>query len=77
MRASDVNCQVIFGLLGRWHDGDMTARDRDAYEQHLLFCPPCLRQNDKMRVALAALNNAFNAVPSNEMRRNLTEIIGK
>lgn len=77
MRASDVSCQVVFGLLGRWHDGDMAERDRDAYEQHLLFCPPCLRQNDKMRLALAALESVFSAVPDNETRRNLAEIARK
>lgn len=77
MRASDVNCQVIFGLLGRWRDGDMTARDRDAYEQHLIFCPPCLRQHEKMRLALAALNNALGALSNNDIRQNLAEIIRK
>ncbi len=46
MQASDVNCQVIFGLLSRWRDGDMTERDLDAYEQHLLFCP---RVCDRMK----------------------------
>ena len=74
MRASDVSCDVIFGLVGRWHDGDMAARDRDAYEQHLLFCPPCLRQNDKLRLALTALGQIARSEPDQEIQSRLRTI---
>jgi hypothetical protein len=75
MRASDVSCDVVFGLIGRWMDGEMTERDRDAYEQHLLFCPPCLAQNDKARLALAALREATTAAPGDDIRRRLAQLV--
>lgn len=71
MRASDVSCEVVFGLIGRWHDGDMNERDRDAYEQHLLFCPPCLQQNDKLRRALGALGRAVSGEPDRQIQARL------
>lgn len=58
MNAVDARCDVISGLLGRWHAGTLRAADRDAFEQHLLFCPPCLAQHDKARLAVAALVRA-------------------
>jgi len=63
VHAADVNCSVIMGLLGRWHDGEMDEQDRDAYEQHLLFCPPCLLQNDKARRVLGALARVGDELP--------------
>jgi hypothetical protein len=54
--ASDVSCQVVLGLLGLWHDGALDDHDREVYEQHLLFCPPCLVHHDKFRRALKALS---------------------
>lgn len=75
MRASEVRCDVVFGLIGRWLDGEMTERDADAYEQHLLFCPPCLAQNDKARLGLAALGDALAAAPDDELRRRLARLV--
>jgi hypothetical protein len=73
MRASDVSCDLIAGLIGRWWDGGMDDRDRDAYEQHLLFCPPCMVQNDKARTALTALGRAtLEPVPADLHRELLT-----
>ena len=74
MQASNVSCDVIFGLLGRWHDGDMAEHDRDAYEQHLLFCPPCLQQNDKLRLALAALGQAARDEPDPQIHVRLRSL---
>jgi hypothetical protein len=58
VRASDVDCVVMHRLLGRWHDGRMEAEDGELYEQHLLLCPPCLVDNQRLRIALTALEAA-------------------
>jgi len=71
IRASDVSCDVIVGLIGRWLDGDMDDGDRDSYEQHLLFCPPCLVQTGKTRRALTALREIPAAVPGERLMRRL------
>lgn len=63
IRALDVNCEVIFSLLGRWWDGDLPEEDRDAFEQHLLFCPPCLDQCDKLRTVIDALRRESRVTP--------------
>jgi hypothetical protein len=76
VQASDVSCAVVVGLMGRWHDGDMDERDRDAYEQHLLFCPPCLQQNGKTRRVLAALARIAAEEPDGDLVHRLTRSLG-
>jgi hypothetical protein len=73
MRAVDARCDVLAGLVGSWHTGTMREVDRDAYEQHLLFCPPCLVQNDKARLAFAALPAAPNEPPPDDLVRRLAD----
>lgn len=75
MKAASISCNVIMELMGRWRDGDMDQFDRDAYEQHLLFCPPCLDQNNKARIALASLREAAVAAPPEELLRDITELV--
>ena len=50
-------CDVVSALIGRWHAGTMDDVDRSGFEQHLLCCPPCLQQNDKAALGLAALHS--------------------
>ena len=57
MSAVDARCSTVSGQVMRWHAGTLGVAERDVYEQHLLFCPPCLAQNDKARLALAALTD--------------------
>ncbi|WP_322760020.1 zf-HC2 domain-containing protein [Frankia sp. Cr2] len=65
MRARDVSCEVIFDLVGAWYDAELTDSDQNAFEQHLLFCPPCLAYSDRVRRSLAALTAAATvAVPA-------------
>jgi hypothetical protein len=45
----------------------MRDADRDAFEQHLLFCPPCMAQNDKAGLALAALTSAPTTPPPGDL----------
>lgn len=54
-------CDVVSGLIGRWHAGTLRDADRTDFEQHLLCCPPCLAQHDKATLALAALPHAAAA----------------
>jgi hypothetical protein len=66
-------CDVVSALIAKWHTGAMRPKDRDSYEQHLLFCPPCLIQNDKARLALAALSTAASQPPPADLVRQLTD----
>jgi anti-sigma factor RsiW len=43
-----MNCELN-NLLGRYHDGELSAGDRLRFEQHLGDCPPCARELEQMR----------------------------
>ncbi len=73
MRTVDVRCDVLSGLIGQWHAGTLRDADRDAYEQHLLFCPPCLVQNDKARLSFTALSAAATQPPPEGLVHRLTD----
>lgn len=64
---ADVSCRTVGNLLSRWYDGALNEVDTDQFEQHLLVCPPCQRQNDKLRLALAALPEVADARPAEEL----------
>ncbi len=72
-RALDISCDVVFDLVGAWYDGELTDNDQNAFEQHLLFCPPCLAYSDRARRSLAALTAAATAtVPAGLADRVVT-----
>jgi hypothetical protein len=75
VRAVDARCDALSTLVVRWHTGMMLERDHDAYEQHLLFCPPCLVQNDKARLSLAALPAGANEVPPEDLVARLERLV--
>lgn len=61
MNVSDVSCDAVVALMGRWRDGTLAERDRAAYEEHVLICPPCGVRHDCTRRALDALADAVYA----------------
>ncbi|HEV2371966.1 MAG TPA: zf-HC2 domain-containing protein [Streptosporangiaceae bacterium] len=74
-QAMGLSCQDVFGLVGRWHDGDMPGPERDSYEQHLLFCPPCLAQVGNVRTALIALREAATVMAGDGLHGRLRGLI--
>jgi hypothetical protein len=60
---ADISCRAVGGLLSRWYDGALAGVEADAYEQHLLICPPCLVQHDRLRDGLAAIPAVADAEP--------------
>ena len=58
MNAAEIDCATIARLRWPWLDGELGPADSDAYEQHLLFCPPCLTMTANARAALHALVGA-------------------
>jgi hypothetical protein len=71
VKAVHLTCQVLTGLRWQWFDHTLPEEDTEAYEEHLLFCPPCLVENDKARVALVALRDAAVPVPVESLVRRL------
>jgi hypothetical protein len=71
MSAAEVDCRVVQRLLGRWHDGELPADESEVFEEHLVLCPPCLVENQRLTVALAALERV--AGTRDEGRRTLPE----
>jgi Putative zinc-finger len=70
-------CDAVSGLIGRWHAGTLPDVDRSGFEQHLLCCPPCLRQHDKAALALAALPAASSPVPPTRFLDELRALLPK
>ncbi len=76
MSTLDISCEDIFDLVGAWHDRELSERDQNAFEQHLLICPPCLAYSDRVRRALAALEaTATVAVPEGLSGRVTTAVL--
>lgn len=73
MRVGDISCRAVGGLLSRWYDGALSEVESDAYEQHLLVCPPCLTQNDNLRAGLTALPAVADADPPADLISSLVE----
>ena len=73
MMAVELSCDTASRLVGSWRAGALATAERDAYEQHLLVCPPCLRQNDKASLASAALSKAADETPPDDLLVRLTE----
>jgi hypothetical protein len=67
MNVADVSCQTIGALMTRWYDHSLTEVESDAYEQHMLLCPPCLVQAGKLRTALTALPAAADSSAPEEL----------
>ena len=63
MNPATASCDVIVGLVGRWQAGELPADESTVYEQHLLFCPPCMTYAENYRTALSALPGIAGAAP--------------
>ena len=75
MSLANDRCDVVSALIGRWHAGTMNEADRSGFEQHLLCCPPCLRQNDKAALGLAALHEAATGSPPDGLVEDLRVLL--
>jgi len=70
MSALGLSCEVVFDLTGAWYDDELSENDQNAFEQHLLLCPPCLAYSDRLRRALGALAEATTvAMPAELVER--------
>jgi anti-sigma factor RsiW len=56
------SCSAIVPLISTWSDGDLDEADRDAFEQHLLLCPPCLARSEADRWARRSVLAAATAL---------------
>ncbi len=77
MTLANDRCDVVSALIGRWHAGTMRDADRSGFEQHLLCCPPCLQQNDKAALGLAALRGAATESPPGQLFEDLHVLLPK
>ena len=75
MKAVHLTCQVLAGLRWQWLAQALPEEDTEAYEEHLLFCPPCLVENDKARASLTALRHATEPVPAEPLVRRLVAAV--
>ena len=45
-----ITCRAAVELMTDYLEGALTARERARFEQHVRYCPPCLRILDQLRV---------------------------
>ncbi|MDF5752746.1 zf-HC2 domain-containing protein [Spongiactinospora sp. TRM90649] len=79
MRAVDMSCEVVAGLVVPWLGApggeEMSERELDAFEQHLLYCPPCMAYGRNARIALDALRAAGPGAVSRDLRESLAALV--
>lgn len=75
MNDIDSRCNVVSGLIGRWHLGRLREVDLEAFEQHLLYCPPCLVQHDKARAALGVLRSVPDSTAPPRLVEDLRSMV--
>ena len=68
MIESSLDCRTTLNLLGRWYDHDLPFDEAAAFEEHLVACPPCRVENQRLRVALRSLRAAAQAPEAEPVR---------
>ena len=47
--ADDLTCKELVELVTDYHEGALSARDRQRFEEHVVFCDGCASYLDSMR----------------------------
>lgn len=50
-----MNCKTFVELVTAYLEGPLSARDRDAFEEHLRLCPGCETYLDQFRTTISLL----------------------
>jgi anti-sigma factor RsiW len=54
MRLSeDLSCRELVELVTDYFDGALSERDRERFEEHVVFCPGCASHLEQMRTTIA------------------------
>lgn len=77
MRAVDVTCRAVTGLIEEWHGGALGEDEQELLEQHVLVCPPCLVHLDVHRRGLRALAGVATPAPPDVVDRVLGLLGGR
>jgi Putative zinc-finger len=47
--ADDLTCKELIELVTAYHEGALSTRDRQRFEEHVVFCAGCASYLDSMR----------------------------
>jgi predicted anti-sigma-YlaC factor YlaD len=50
-----MTCRAAVELMTDYLEGAVTGKERERFEQHLRYCPPCVRILDQMRATPAVV----------------------
>ena len=50
-----MTCRAAVELMTDYLEGALTGKERERFEQHLHFCPPCVRILDQLRATPAVV----------------------
>ena len=50
-----MTCRAAVELMTDYLEGALTGTERERFEQHLRFCPPCVRILDQLRATPAVV----------------------
>jgi len=72
--ADDLNCAELVSLVTEYFEGALDARDRQRFEEHVVFCSGCANHLDQMRATIATTGalREDDLVP--ETRNELLEV---
>ena len=69
--ADDISCAELVELVTEYIDGSLDPRDRERFEEHIVFCDGCANHLDQMRTTIAVVGRLEETDLGNEMAAEL------
>jgi hypothetical protein len=67
----DLTCKELIELVTAYHEGALSARDRQRFEEHVVFCDGCASYLDGMRRTIEVTGRLTEEDLLPEMERDL------
>ena len=67
----DLTCKELVELVTAYHEGALSARDRQRFEEHVVFCDGCASYLDGMRRTIEVTGRLTEEDLLPEMERDL------
>ena len=67
----DLTCKELVELVTAYHEGALSARDRQRFEEHVVFCDGCASYLDSMRRTIEVTGRLTEDDLIPEMERDL------
>ena len=69
--ADDLSCAELVELVTDYVEGALDPRDRERFEEHIVFCDGCTNHLDQMRTTITVVGRLEETDLGNEMAAEL------